>query len=217
MADAEHDEFLMAVAGRLPPERAELCRLLHRFTQERLEAARLRREGLLTALSAGESQAAAIELHEFLRECWEALDGLAREVNVCMHEIFPNTGLYPPGQMTRQCTFYVVRKTLREHPVTAGHPLSRLLWDATRGRPAGEYDKLSFLYNLSLFMPVDLVGEGELPAAADLTDAARRVVKPSAVARDPAPEGTAAMLEWVEGLVKECYAHLRQALGGATR
>ena len=108
----------------------------------------------------------AATLHAFLRECWEALDGLAREVNLVMHALFPAAGLYAPFEMTRQCTFYVVRKLLHDWPRTAAHPVSDLLWSETREDASAAYRRLSYLYNVSLFLPLAPVN-GRLPGAED--------------------------------------------------
>ncbi|MCK4375226.1 MAG: hypothetical protein KAX19_07855 [Candidatus Brocadiae bacterium] len=199
---------LMAAAG-LPAEKAELLRHLHRFTGERLEGAQACRDRAVAALE--ETRDARADLHAFLRECWEALDGLAREVNACMEHLFPHAGLYPPMEMTRQCTFYVLRMKLHERPETAGHPVSQLLWQQTRDSPAEAYQRLSFLYNLSLFFPLSLV-EGRLPGSADLPPTVRGVLKTADVAGCEAAEGMDAILRWLNGFVQECYRRLARAI-----
>jgi hypothetical protein len=190
----------------LPADDAELLRLLRAFTEERLTAAQACRERLLEAPEDGAA------LHAFLREAWETLDGLAREVNALMHALFPDAGLYPPDRMTRQCTFYVVRKLLHECPATAAHPVSELLWRETRGAAAPAYRRLSLLYNLSLFVPLAVV-DGRLPSAADVPPAVRPLVRPQAVEGVKLSEGLEEILGWEEGLVAECRALLALALG----
>ncbi len=212
MAAESRTALLEAAARVLPPDEAELLAALHRFTAERLEAAADCREALLGRLRGGADAGPA--LHAFLRECWEALDGLAREVNVCMHHLFPEAGLYTPMEMTRQCTFYVIRKTLHESPHTAAHPVSLLLWGRTREAAAEPYERLSFLYNLSLFLPIDLP-EGQLPATSDVPGFARSLLRPAGMERCDAGEGTGEMLRWLGSLTTEAYALLAAALGGA--
>jgi hypothetical protein len=217
MANEDATDLLTAAEAALPAASAALLRPLHEFTQARLEAARRRRQVLLTLLRDGAGEDVEQELHSLLRECWEALDGLAREVNVCMQHLFPAARLYPPETMTRQCTFYVIRKKLHEHSETAGHPVSRLLWDSTRATPAAEYERLRFLYNLSLFIPLRLVGDGELPGVSDVPPAARLMIKPVEVTRCGAEEGLSAIVEWLDSLLSECYRRLSAALTGTTR
>jgi len=151
MTDSGAD-LLAGAARALPGPHCALLARLHAFTAERMAAARTCRDRLVKA--AARCGCGGPELHAFAREAWEALDGLAREVNVCMHHLFPDLGLYPPTQMTRQCTFYVVRKILHDSPATTHHPVTELLWHESRqgGQPA--YERLSFLHNLSLFLPI---------------------------------------------------------------
>jgi len=200
---------LLAAAEALPADEAELLRGLHAFTAERLAAAQACRERLLEASRAGRD--GAPELHAFLRESWEVLDGLAREVNLLMHAVYPAAGFYPPFDMTRQCTFYVVRKLLHESPATAAHPVADLLWRETRedGHPA--YRRLSFLHNMGLFLPVAPTG-GRLPGTADVPPAALPLIKPQQTDPCDLAVGTDEMLAWLAGLVRECYARLAVAL-----
>jgi hypothetical protein len=185
---------------------------------ERLDAARRRSPAVLASVhEPGKSDVCRAELHSFLRDCWEVLDGLGREVNVCMYHLFPDAPLYPPGAVTRQCTFYMVRKKLHDHPKTAGHPVTRLLCDSTQAGPSKEYARLSFLYNISLFLPLMLAGAGELPGMADLPEAARPVIRPAQVERCSAEEGVKGIVKWLESLLAECYDRLTDALAGTTR
>lgn len=197
MGGSAEDGFLEAAQAVLPEDEAALAGLLHEFTAARLAgAAEARERG---------------NLHGFLRECWEVLDGLAREVNLAMHRLFPDARLYPPLEMTRQCTFYVVRKNLAEHPDTADHPVSRLLWDETRDDAAPAYERLSFLYNLSLFAPLPLP-DGQLSGSADVPEAIRPLIKPSSVPRASFGDGTADILTWLRSFTRRCYAALSRAL-----
>jgi hypothetical protein len=211
--DESEQDALLAAAGALPADEAELLRSLHAFTAERLAAARACRERLLEAVRAGRDGSA--ELHAFLRESWEVLDGLAREVNLVMHALFPEAGLYPPFEMTRQCTFYVVRKLLHEGPATAAHPVTELLWHETRddGRPA--YRRLSFLHNLSLFLPLAPLAGGRLPGTADVPPWAVALVRPRQVEAGGLSEGLDEMLEWLDGMLRSCYAALCAGLAQA--
>ncbi len=208
MDNHEQDALLSDADAVLPADEAALLWALHTFTAERLAVARVCRERLL------DTQDGAA-LHAFLRECWEALDGLAREVNVVMHALYPGAGLYPPLEMTRQCTFYVVRKLLHESPETSRHPVAQLLWRETRQAPHPAYRRLSFLYNLSLFVPVAPV-KGRLPGAGDVPAYAGDLVRAQQVEGCGLGEGTAEVLDWLNGLVVECYALLGRALLRAT-
>ncbi len=207
-------ELLRVASGALPPPEADLLGTLHRFTGRRLAAAWACRGRLLDALAAGNADAAEAELHAFLRESWEVLDGLAREVNLCMVHLFPDAGLYPPFEMTRQCTFYVVRKKLHEQPDTADHPVSRLLWERTREEPGEAYRRLSFLHNLSLFSTVPLLPGALLPGSDDVPDAVRPLLKPATVPRAEAGQTTDETLQWLADLCSAAYAILAGSLSG---
>ncbi len=210
MNDGTPSGYLDAVRAALPRDQAALLVELHAFTGERLRAARACRERALGAIGGGADL--GTELHAFLRECWEVLDGLAREVNAVMHGLFPGARLFPPAEMTRQCTFYVVRKKLHEHPDTADHPVSRLLWDQTRERPPEAYRVLSFLYNVSLFVPIPLTGEGLLPGSADLPEVARALVRATDVPSSDPDDAMGAIVVWLDRLVSECRGLLARAL-----
>jgi hypothetical protein len=203
MAESTDDALLRAAAEALPAEEAELLRVLHAFTAERLAAGRACRARLLEAADGGP------ELHDFLREAWEVLDGLAREVNLVMHALFPDAGLYPPFEMSRQCTLYVVRKVLHEGAATAGHRVADLLWRETHHDAGPAYRRLSFLHNLSLFLPVKPAA-GRLPGAADLPATAQSLIKPEQVGACGLREGLDQMLAWLAGFVQECYARLAE-------
>ena len=210
--------LLRAGEGALATEEQDLLRLLCAFTEERLRAAARARQGLRERLAAGDAEAASAELHAFLRECWEALDGLAREANLCMHHLFSSAGLHAPMAMTRQCTLYVVRKKLHDAPATRDHPVSRLLWDRTREAPSEPYERLSFLHNLGLFLPLAPLAQGSrLPGGADVPPVARGVVQRADVPPTDAAEGTEGMLRWVSEFVRECRGELTEALRDATR
>jgi hypothetical protein len=213
MARDPRAAFIEMARSTLPRSEAELVADLHRFTGDRLEAAG-RLADRLGECSPDDSQGAALDLHAFLRECWEALDGLAREVNVCMRHMFPRVNLYPPLEMTRQCTFYTVRKALHEHPDTAAHPVSRLLWGRTRQEPDQAHRYLSFLHNLSLFMPVAIIEGKWLPGTEDLKVTTRQLVKPASFERWRVHAGVAAMLTWLGMLTARCYQHLADGLEG---
>jgi hypothetical protein len=215
--DAAHDgELPGAAALALPPAERLLLELLCAFTRERLAQAGAARSRMLDCLAAGWTAEGAAALHAFLRECWEALDGLGREANLVMHRLFPEAGLHLPLQMTRQCTAYVVRKVLHEHPDAAGHPVSRLLWERTRGAAGEEYGRLSFLYNLSLFVPLPLPA-GLLPGSEDVPDALAGTVRTQAVPRAEPGPATRGIVDWLDGLVRECESLMAEALRGATR
>jgi hypothetical protein len=213
MDETSADALVGAVSDSLGPKQRELFQLLHAFTAARLETADERGVRVVEAIGQGDTARAQRELHAFLRECWDALDGLGREVNLCMHHLFPDAGLYPPLEMTRQCTFYMVRKKLHEHPDTAEHPVSRLLWDATRGDPDRAYERLSFLYNVSLFVPVPLPEGRLLPGPDDVPEAVSGILKPADLPRCEAREGLRQMRSWVEKMVGRCYAQLAEAIG----
>jgi len=196
MTESSADEILDAASGVLPKQEACLLGLLVAFTDQRLVAAADDREEWLLLLRTGGTVQASV--HSFLRECWEALDGLAREANVCMHRLFPQAGLFPPMEMTRQ-------------------PVSRMLWERTRGRPAGAYVRLSFLSNLSLFVPVDVVGEGLLPGSEDVPASVRAIVRTppgGAVQRCRVGVATTEIMDWLWEMVDETRGRLMAALTG---
>ncbi len=212
MADRRPTKLLEAASAALPGPKLRLLEQLHRFTGGRLEAAENAAGRLMDALESARTRAAQAELHAFLRESWEALDGLGREINLCMQHRFPEAGLYPPFEMTRQCTFYMVRKKLHEHPDISDHPLSRLLWRETREEPAPAYRRLSFLYNLSLFLPVPLAQGRALPGTDDLPPAARAIIKAQRIEPCPADEGPAEILSWLRRFSEESYRLLQGLL-----
>jgi hypothetical protein len=197
------ERFLNVAADALPVPEAELLGELHRFTAQRLAQA--------DALRCAMPSASEAQVHAFLRECWEVLDGLARQVNVCMHHLLPDAGLQAPRRMTRQCTFYTVRKLLHDSPTAAAHPVSRLLWDETKGSAGCAYERLSFLHNVGLFVSLPLAG-GRLPGTDDLAPAAVEVIKPQHVEGREVVEGTEEMWDWLEGFAAECYRRLTEAL-----
>ncbi|MHC4481126.1 MAG: hypothetical protein ACYS1C_09200 [Planctomycetota bacterium] len=119
--------------------------------------------------------------------------------------------------MTRQCTLYVVRRTLHECPETAEHPVSRLLWTQSREGPVEEYTRLSFLHNLGLFLPLELPRGGDLPGSAAVPAAAYGLIRTAEVAPTGAAEGTEGVLEWLAGFIRACRAELARALAAPTR
>ena len=210
MDDPSTSDFMALAQRRLAGPQAELLRALHRFTTLRLRAAD-RSLSRLSGPAAG-PDAVQMELHAFLRQCWDALDGLGREVNLVMRHLFPEAGLYDPLEMTRQCTFYMVRKLLGEHPTTADHAVTRLLWERTRGAPEDAYRRLSFLHNVAIFFPIPLPGGTWLPGTDDLPPAARGIVKPQRVQRCDLREGVRELREWVGNFARVIYRALGDAL-----
>ncbi len=198
-----------AAAAVLRDDEMALLRLLTEFTDERLATAE---EGVRTAGSDSTDR----HLHACLRECWDALDGLGREANLIMGCLFPEAGLYPPFEMSRQCTFYMVRKLLRECDTTRERPLARLLWDETRDEPASAYRLLSFLRNLSLFVPIRAEG-GLLPGADTVPEPIRPAVKPQEVAACPVDEGLSQIAGWLAKLVAQSRRLMAAALYRANR
>ncbi len=215
MEEQSEAKFCQVAFNALPQGEATLLAALHQFTAERMQAAERCRERAVQALQA--AAAAEPDLHAFLRECWEALDGLAREVNVCMYHAFPGAGLFPPTEMTRQCTFYMVRKKLHESPQTSEHPVSRLLWERTREAPDEAYERLSFLYNLSLFFPLPIPDGKGLPGTCDLPESVRGIVKGARIERCDLPEGTQAIVDWLTDFADESYRRLAGTLVGDDR
>ena len=213
MVAGREEEFLAAAAAALSPSELALLEELHRFTADRLLAASRKLGEILAALEGDAEPAAKGEsLHAFLREAWEALDGLARQVNLCLVRRLPEAKLYPPERMTRQCTFYMVRKKLHEHPATSEHPVSRLLWGATKSRPGGPYASLSFLYNLSVFLPIPIVEGRRLPGSDDIPAFARPLLKVQEMESSPIDSALTAIYRWLEGFAAECYSLLREEL-----
>lgn len=219
------EEMLRCAAVFLDAETMELLRVLHGFTRLRLSGAGDGQRKLAQLVESDADQAALErELHGFLSQCWDSLDGLGREVNLCMAGLFPEAGLFPPLRMTRQCTFYVVRKKLHDYPGTVGHPVSGLLWHRTRDDPAEAYERLSFLYNWSLFAPVPMPDGRLLPGSGDVPEVMRglvRAVRSGPLGRCGISEGSDEIVRWLERLAADCYGELaraanRPAGGGAT-
>ncbi|MEF8787920.1 MAG: hypothetical protein V5A84_02510 [Planctomycetota bacterium] len=203
-------KFMQRAEARLSRDDAALLRRLHRFTGQRLASARSAASGLEAPDSIKGSQRL---LHRFLRDCYDVLNGCAREVNLCMHHSFPDAGLYPPHRMTRQCGLYTVRKILRESPETSSHPVSLHLWNRTRDPGDDTYRQLSFLYNLATFVPVPLLDEGTtLPGDADLPDELQPFSRDREIDACRVGDGTAEMLEWTEDFVGKTYELLAGAL-----
>lgn len=190
-----------------------LLKGLHQYTTARCESVRAALRQVQEALN----EAAPLEeiqrsLHWFLREAWDTLNGLAREINLCMHARFPEAGLHPPLAMTRQCGLYTVRRILHEHPSTASHLLSQRLWEATKTAAEAPYRRLSFLNNVSLFLPVPLPGGKLLPGTNDLTAWAEGLIKPEQVDRQPIAEALKEIADWLTEFSEEFYGLMRQAL-----
>jgi len=205
------EKVMHCAPGRLSgPERA-LLRRLHHFTQQRLESAQ-------AAVSDVNGDAASVRrtqdsVHRFIRDCYDGLDGLAQEVNLCMHHLYPAAGLYPPRSMTRQCGLYMVRKILRENPDTSLHPVTSHLWRHTREPGDDEYERLSFLYNLTIFVPVPLLEEGgKLPGDGDLPAELQPFARDRQIRPCPVRRGLKEMLEWTEGFADNTYGLLADAL-----
>lgn len=194
------------------PGRAVLADL-SMFVTHRLDAADQLRERIAGLVSSGASgQTIQPEIHAFLRECWDVLDGLGRQINICLYGLFPDAGLQPPERMTRQCTFYTVRRALRRHEDACGHPLCDLLWSETRARAAPAYVRMSFLYNLSVFVPVPLPEGVRLPSAADVPVHVRGLIRTSDTGTCSIGDGLDEMLGWLRGFVERCYARMVDAL-----
>lgn len=205
--------FLRRAEEGLSLKDRQLLQVLNAFTTARLRAACEEADAIRQrADSPGSLPAVQAKLHAFLRESWEALDGVAREINLCMYSFYPDAGLYPPHRMTRQCGVYMVRKILRESPLTRQHPLSRLLWESTRTRPDTAYRRLSLLYNVSLFAPLPLPGADRLPGTADVPEVFRPLIKDEPVEGCPLRGGLDEMERWVAELVNCCYRLLAEEL-----
>jgi hypothetical protein len=205
MGESIGDELLHAALAVLPSDLAGLFGVLHRFTVARRAAARRLAERLA-------AEADPATLHAWLRECWDVLDGLAREANAVMHQTRPGAPLFPPGEGIRQCTLYMVRKKLHEHPPTAHHPVTQRLWERTKDGSA-EYERLSFLYNLSLFACIPLA-QGRLPGTAQLGHVLGAMVKPQPVPPCEVARGVEAIEAWLDELLRETYEALAQELRG---
>ena len=217
MAKSPGDDLLAAAGEVLPPPEASLLGALHAFAAARLRSARRLEEEVGEALSGAEPADRGGLLHAFLRECWEALDGIGRETNVCMARLFPRAGLFPPLEMTRQCTLYVVRLRLHRDPATAVHPVAAFLWRETRAAPPAAYLRLSFLHNLALFVAVPILEGGLLPGAEDVPEGLRGSVRPPdpGLGRCEARAGLREIADWLESFAAECYRLLAEALRAA--
>jgi hypothetical protein len=146
-------------------------------------------------------------LSNFLRGGWDVLDGVARVVNCILYVDFPDSGLQDPEVMTRQCGLYTVREALHRHPETAGGRLDYFIWSATRAAPAMGYRRLSFLYNLSIFVNIPLVCDGKaLPGFHDVPECLQGLVKQQDVSSVPVADGLDEMWEWLIDFAGECWA-----------
>jgi len=200
--------LLEAAEAALPEGEAELFGQIAVFVRRRIEGAGAALERTKAAPSV---EATQCELHVFLRECWEALDGLGRLVSLSLEPLYPGAGLAPAGRMTRQCTFYTVRRDLSADADAAEHPLSVLVWHETREEPSAAYRTLSFLYNVSLFAAVPLPG-GRLPGWQDLPACLKTMVRRQPVEGGPVPEGLEEVLEWEKDFVRRCYTGMARTL-----
>jgi hypothetical protein len=217
MESAGERELLAAAEAALSGAERALMGEILAFVAQRLESARVQRTRIGGALAcSAQTETLQEHVHGFLRECWDALDGLGRLVSLCLYGLFPSAGLHAPKRITRQCTFYTVRRSLRNDPAAAAHPLSVLLWDETRRTPAAAYVRLSFLYNISLFVPVPLRG-GRLPGSADLAEHVRCLIRPQHVEGCPVEAGLNGILEWLSAFTGRCYQRMAAALSEARR
>jgi hypothetical protein len=180
---------------------------------ERLAGAEAARSRLLLVQSmSGDPAAVQRELHVFLRECWDAMDGLGRQINLCLQPVFPDSGLLPAAEVTRQCTFYTVRRALRAHEDAAAHPLSRLIWASTREPSTVPCERLSFLCNIAFFVPLPILEGGKFPGQADLPEYLGNVIRPQDVAAIEIMQGMDEMLIWVQQFVGQCYMAMAKVL-----
>ena len=207
------EDLIGTASGVLGGADLALLRELLAFLEQRLQGA-AGECAVIGTLAAGEAKAgrAQAALHRFLRDSWDALDALGRVANVCLYERFPDSRLWPPGSMTRQCTFYTVRRALHSHPAAAGHPVSRLLWDETRSAPPEAYVRLSLLRNLSVFALVPLPEGQMLPGSGDIPPHLAALVKGYPVGRCELVQGCSEMLRWLGGFVARCCGGLATAL-----
>ncbi len=211
----ERQDFLAAADHRLSQQDMELLRMLNQFTEARLsmaaeEAKATRKE----SARRGGVPVIQARLHACLKECWDALDGLAREINLCMHRRYPEMGLYPPHRMTRQCGMYMVRKILHESPLMRDHPVAQILWEKTRTRPDRAYRRLSFLYNLSVFVPVPVPHGCKLPGTDDVPETLQPLLKDQPLEACPLDQGLDEMEDWLGDLVRNTYRLLADVLRG---
>jgi len=212
-------ELLEAAALSLAAGERELFEALTRFAVQRYQAADRAAARIRQRLAEGAPTAELqVEVHAFLRECWDVLDGLGRQINVCLYRRFPGSRLYPPDRLTRQCTFYTVRRGLHASEATCSHPLAALLWEETRAHEHPAYARLSFLYNLALFAPLPLPQGNRFPATDGLPDHLRALVKAQDVAGVSLEAGTREILAWLGDFAGRCYRLMVSTLaGGPTR
>lgn len=150
------------------------------------------------------------ELHIYLRECWDGLDGVGRLINTCLYPRFPESGLLPPEEMTRQCTFYTVRRDLHNNQKTCEHPLSNLIWTETSRTAASGYKRLSYLYNISLFFPLPVERSGLLAGVADLPAHYRSLIRQQNLEECTVKEAVNEIGGWLKGFIAECYAEIER-------
>ncbi|MDP6439353.1 MAG: hypothetical protein QGH74_06945 [Candidatus Brocadiia bacterium] len=215
MANVAGEDLRAAGQKALAEPEQQLLGELLAFIAQRLSGAERARESLRDLVRAGAPvERVQAELHGFVRDCWDALDGLGRVVNVCLYGRLPGVDLWEPGAMTRQCTFYTVRRVLRGGPSGGEHPVGRLLWNETRVDVHPAYARLSFVRNLALFAPIPLPEPGVLPGWDDLAPHLASLLKAQGIGRCAVSEGAGEMLAWLRGFIERCCAELAQTLAG---
>ena len=87
-----------------------------------------------------------------------------------------------------------------------------MLWDETRLNPRPAYTRLSFLYNLSLFVPVPLPGGDVLPGSADVPGHFQGIIRPAQVQSCGIGEGLDEILAWLRDFAGRCCSLMARAL-----
>lgn len=204
--DIEKAGVLVPARKTLSERHYEVLEELTDFVVLRLSGTEYAHNGLITGWKRCSEVQLQWRLSSFLRGGWDLLDGVGRMVNCILYADFPDSGFQDPEVMTRQCTLYTVREALHRHPETAGGRLDYFIWSATRAAPARGYRRLSFLYNLCLFVNIPLVCDGEaLPGFQDVPECLRGLVRQQAVSSAPIADGVDEMWEWLVDFVGECW------------
>jgi hypothetical protein len=184
-----------------------LLREMRRFTAARLESA----GAALQHVREASREALPRAVHWFLRECWDTLDGLGRQVALCTRQVIPELKPLDPAEMRSQLTLYTVRRDLHREPASADHPLTLLLWHRTRDPSSEPYDRLSFLYNLSLFFEIPLSDGRWLPGHDDLPETVQELVRSQDIEAVRVVSGLEQIMDWLRRFVDRCEDQMARA------
>lgn len=212
--DAEKRVLLSAEQAFSPNLPMALLRDFAAFVRQRLASAENIRQELSQKVEPQNSTELSMRIHTFLGNCWEALDGVGRLINLTLYPRFSDSGLRPPDEMSPQCTFYTVRRDLHRHHGARDHPVTRLMWNETKTSPRPSYGRLSLLYHVSRYVPVGLQSDGQLPGYDDMPAHIAELVRPQDVNSIEMGTGLSDMLDWERSFISSLYAAVAEELEG---